>query len=248
MEGAAVAADAPRREDAPEEPPRAAGPLRRAVSAAAWRLLWMAGGPRAVFTRVYRRNVWGNAESVSGAGSTESRGAAFRDDLIGLLRRLDARVLLDAPCGDFNWIGPVAEAVERYVGVDVVPELVERVRAAHGSERRAFVCADLARDPLPRADLILCRDGLVHFSFREIRAALRNFRRSGAPYLLTTTFVDVAHNVDIRTGGGWRALNLQAPPFSFPPPLELIDERCTGYGGRYRGKRLGLWRLDALPA
>jgi hypothetical protein len=95
--------------------------------------------------------------------------------------------------------------------------------------------------------VILCRDGLVHFSFREIRAALRNFRRSGAEHLLATTFVDTARNVDIRTGGGWRALNLQAPPFSFPPPLELVDERCTRCGGRYRDKRLGLWRIDALP-
>ncbi|MFL5538640.1 MAG: hypothetical protein ACJ8J0_06580, partial [Longimicrobiaceae bacterium] len=155
MDGAAVAADAPRREDVPAEPPHAAGPLRRAISGVAWRLLWMAGGPRAVFTRVYRRNVWGNDESVSGAGSTESRGADFRDDLIGLLRRLDAHVLLDAPCGDFNWIGPVADAVPRYIGVDVVPELIERVRAAHGSERRTFIRADLARDPLPRADVIL---------------------------------------------------------------------------------------------
>jgi len=242
-----MAADATRVEGVPPPAAAAPGPVRRALSAAAWRLLWMAGGPRAVFTRVYRRNVWGNAESVSGAGSTARRGEAFRDDLIDLLRRLDARVLLDAPCGDFNWIAPVADAVPRYVGVDVVPELIERVRAAHGSERRTFVRADLARYPLPRADVILCRDGLVHFSFREIRAALRNFKRSGAAYLLATTFVDAAPNVDIRTGAGWRVLNLQEPPFSFPPPLELIDERCTDYGGRYRGKRLGMWRMDVLP-
>jgi hypothetical protein len=241
-----MALDATQVEGAPPPAATAPGPVRRALSAAAWRLLWMAGGPRAVFTRVYRRNVWGNAESVSGAGSTARRGEAFRGDLIGLLRRLDARVLLDAPCGDFNWIGPVADAVPRYVGVDVVPELIERVRAMHGSERRAFIRADLARDPLPRADVILCRDGLVHFSFGEIRAALRNFGRSGATYLLATTFVDTARNVDIRTGGGWRALNLQAPPFSFPEPLELIDERCIDYGGRYRDKRLGLWRMEAV--
>jgi hypothetical protein len=247
VEAAAVAADPVQAESAPAESPARPGPVRRALSAAAWRLLWMAGGPRAVFTRVYRRNVWGNAESVSGAGSTARRGEAFRADLIDLLRRLDTRVLLDAPCGDFNWVGEVADAVPRYVGVDVVPELIERVRAAHGSERRTFIRADLARDPLPRADVILCRDGLVHFSFAEIRAALRNFKRSGAAYLLATTFVDTARNVDIRTGGGWRDLNLQEPPFSFPPPLELIDERCTDYGGQYRGKRLGLWRLDALP-
>lgn len=224
----------------------AAGLAKRVADAIGWRLLWAIGGPRAVFTRVYRENLWGSDESASGAGSAEARGAAFRGELIALLRRLDARVLLDAPCGDFNWIGAVADAVPQYVGVDVVPELIERVRARHGGGRRTFIRADLARDPLPRADVVLCRDCLVHFSFAEIRAALRNFGRSGAEWLLTTTFDDVARNVDIRTGG-WRALNLREPPFSFPPPLEAIDERCTGYGGRYRAKRLGLWRLDALP-
>ena len=204
------------------------------------------GSPEEVFSHYFHRNSWGDPESLSGPGSTTEYTANLRRELPALLARLGVRRLLDAPCGDFNWIGEVADAVPHYVGVDVVPELVERVRAAHGSERRTFIRADLARDPLPRADVILCRDGLVHFSFGEIRAALRNFKRSGAEYLLATTFVDTARNVDIRTGGGWRDLNLQEPPFSFPPPLELIDERCTDYGGRYRSKRLGLWRLDAL--
>jgi hypothetical protein len=221
--------------------PAAAG-LRRGADALRARLLWTIGGPRAVFGRIYRQNAWGSEGSVSGAGSTVERGADFRDELIALLRRLETRVLLDAPCGDCTWIGPVADAVPRYVGVDVVPELVERARARHAGERRTFARADLARDPLPEADVILCRDCLVHFSFAEARRALRNFRRSGAPFLLTTTFDEVAANDDIVTGG-WRALNLRKPPFSFPPPLEAIDERCPGYPG----KRLALWRMDALP-
>jgi len=181
------------------------------------------------------------SQKVDAPLQTADRGAAFRDELIALLRRLDTRVLLDAPCGDCNWIGPVADAVPRYVGVDVVPQLIERVRARHAGERRTFACADLARDPLPRADVILCRDCLVHFSFAESGRALRNFSRSGATFLLATTFDDVAENEDIVTGG-WRALNLRKPPFSFPPPLEAIDERCPGYPG----KRLALWRMDAL--
>ncbi|HEX8244427.1 MAG TPA: class I SAM-dependent methyltransferase [Longimicrobium sp.] len=210
---------------------------------------WLAGvrgGHRAIFTRIYRRNAWGSAESVSGPGSTRDRGADFSPEVAELLARLGTRVLLDAPCGDCNWIGPVADAVPAYVGVDVVPELVARCREHLAGDGRTFLCADLTRDPLPPADVVLCRDCLVHFSFADARAALLNFRRSGARWLLTTTFVDVRKNLDIRTGG-WRVLNLQAPPFSFPEPEALIDERCTHSGGRYRDKCLGLWRMDALP-
>jgi len=98
------------------------------------------------------------------------------------------------------------------------------------------------RDPLPHADLILCRDGLVHLSFADIRAALRNFRRSGARWLLATTFIAHEHNDDIRTGG-WRMLNLERLPFHLPPPATLIDERRPMPDGSDSGKRLGLWEL-----
>lgn len=205
-----------------------------------------APGPmEATFTRIYRQNAWGNAESASGPGSTKTRAADFIDELITLVKRLDTRVLLDAPCGDFEWAAPVADAVERYIGVDVVPDLIDRRRTASAGPGRRFVCGDLTVDALPQADLILCRDCLVHFSFDDIGRALRNFQRSGARHLLTTTFVQRGANDDIATGA-WRPLDLQAPPFGFPPPAAIVDEKCTHTGGIYRDKRLALWELSEL--
>ena len=106
--------------------------------------------------------------------------------------------------------------------------------------------ADLTRDPLPRADAILCRDCLVHFSFADVWAALDVFRRSGARYLVTTSFPAHPRNRDIRTGR-WRTLSLEAAPFAFPPPLRAVDERCLGGDGTYQDKILGVWAIDALP-
>lgn len=200
----------------------------------------------AVFGDIFRRNEWGDAESVSGPGSTRARGADFTAELVALLHRLGARTLLDAPCGDFNWIAEAADAVERYVGVDVVPELVERNLRRHGTPRRSFVRADVSRDPLPAADVVLCRDCLVHFALPDVWRTLANFRRSGSRYLLTTTFVARASNARIRTGA-WQPLNLQAAPFRFPEPLDVVDERCTHSGGAFRDKRLALWELASLP-
>lgn len=99
---------------------------------------------------------------------------------------------------------------------------------------------------LPKADVILCRDCLVHFSFADIELALSNFKRSGSRYLLTTSFIDWEMNADISTGG-WRPLNLQASPFLFPAPMAMVDERCMHSGGIYQGKRLALWELESLP-
>jgi len=216
-----------------------------------WNEIWSGGAtPRRkmehVFAETHRSNSWGSDESVSGPGSTQQRGASFRDDLVAALHDLGARVLLDAPCDDFNWIGPVADAVDQYLGVDVVPEIIAENLRRHSRPHRQFLRLDLTRDPLPPADVVLCRDGLVHFRTADIWRALANLRRSGARYLITTTFIGDRENEEVVTGG-WRPLNLERPPFCFPSPQRLIDERCWHTGGIYADKRLGVWGMGDLP-
>ena len=201
----------------------------------------------AIFQSVYESNAWGSNESPSGPGSTKDRGTDFIDELLCVLRDLRCRILLDVPCGDFNWIGPVAEAMDRYIGADIVYELVSRNRKLYSSTRLRFVRLDLSTDRLPDADAILCRDCLVHLSFRDIGRCLENIQRSRVTYLVTTTFADHPKNEDIQTGS-WRTLNLERPPFSFPKPLRTIDERCHHSGGIYADKRLAVWRVaDLIP-
>lgn len=193
----------------------------------------------AVFADVYRKNLWGDPESVSGRGSTLARTEVIRRALPALLESVGARSLLDAPCGDFNWMRHVELGVVEYVGADVVPELVARNRAAYARPGRSFVVADVVKDRLPRADVILCRDCFIHLSFRDIHSALANFKRSGSAFLLATTHASVAENEDIPTGG-WRSVNLRLPPFNLPEPRQLIVEDAE------LGKCLGLWSLGEL--
>jgi hypothetical protein len=201
---------------------------------------------QATFTAIFSANGWNDAESASGPGSTQARAAEFTADLAALLDAWSIRSIVDAPCGDFNWMQTVLAGRDlSYTGVDIVEALIASHVRTHATATRRFLCADMTRADLPAADLILCRDGLVHLSFADARAAVHNFRRSGARYLLTTTFVDRPRNLDMATGG-WRVLNLQAAPFDFPPPLALADEHCTHSGGVYRDKRLGLWELAAI--
>ena len=132
------------------------------------------------------------------------------------------------------------------IGVDVVPDLIAKNQESYTDAVRTFAKLDLTRDELPRADVIFCRDTLVHFSFADIRAAIRNFKRSGATYLIATTFARYPENRDISTGQ-WRQLNLERPPFNFPSPLKFVDEKCTHSGGVFGDKRLALWTLQDIP-
>ena len=201
---------------------------------------------RRLFTRFYESNYWGDSTSVSGQGSNLEQTAALREALPSVLADLGVRSLLDVPCGDYNWIRHLDLGLDRYIGGDIVGELVDDLQTKYGDAGREFLQMDVLKDPLPNVDAILCRDCLVHFSFRQISAAVRNLRRSGAAYLLATTFPSRTANEDIITGD-WRTLNMCAPPQNWPEPIHLINEGCTQSGSQFADKSIGVWELASLP-
>jgi len=200
------------------------------------------------FKRIYDTNLWGAAASSSGLGSEMDATAALRAELPRLFEKLGVTSLLDAPCGDAGWINAANLGV-RIIGVDIVPSLIERLQAgvAAGEIEGEYHLADITRDPLPRCDAILCRDALVHLSFSNIERAVANFRRSGAAWLIATTFPEWQVNRDCEDGD-WRALNFERAPFNWGPPVELLNENCLEAGGGWRDKSLGAWRLAKMAA
>jgi hypothetical protein len=198
-----------------------------------------------VFGRVYQTNFWGNPDSRSGAGSDLIQTAEIRKRIPEIVADLGARTMLDIPCGDFHWMKEVELNVE-YIGADIVEELMRRNQKLFSTPLRRFIVCDITKGPVPIVDLVLCRDLLVHLSYQDAFAALRNMRLSGSKYLLTTTFTERSHNFDIPTTGKWRPLNLKLAPFKFGEPLLLVNEKCTEGDGAWSDKSLGLWRIADL--
>ena len=195
------------------------------------------------FTEIYQRNRWADSESRSGPGSTLARTQALRAELSQLLKALRLRSVLDLGCGDFHWMKELSLDVAMYIGADIVPSLVEANNTQFGNQARRFVHLDMVRDAFPPADLILCRDCLVHLSLNDIRRALHRICGANATSVLATTFTATTVNRNILTGH-WRPLNLQITPFNFPVPIKLIADRPLS--GAYPDKCLGLWRIDQL--
>jgi SAM-dependent methyltransferase len=201
--------------------------------------------PEHVFRDIYRRHHWSGSASASGAGASLDQTRELRRSLPALLRELGVATILDLPCGDYGWMRTFELPVDRYIGADLLPEVVEPLAAAFEDDYREFRVLDLTRDPLPPADLLFCRDCLVHLSYAGIRRALGNAVRSGIPYLLTTTFPRCEGNEDIATGD-WRVIDLERAPFQLPAPMHILNEGCTEGGGLFADKSLGLWRTEAL--
>lgn len=193
------------------------------------------------FELLHRLGVYHHPESLSGAASTLRETARFRAVLPEWLATHAVETILDIPCGDFHWM-QLVDFSGYYTGADIVPELVEQNQRVHGSDRRRFLLLDASRDALPRVDLIVCRDLLVHLGNRDVIAVLRNAAASGSRLLVTNHFLDRQDNPDIESGD-FRAINLCLPPFGLPQPESVVVEESVLAGGLFRDRSMALWRL-----
>ncbi len=202
------------------------------------------GDTEHIFTHYYEVNQWKDPESLSGVGSTLANTRNIRRELPGLLKKLGVRSFLDAPCGDYNWFREIRREIEiSYIGGDIVKPLIEKNQNDFGGENTRFIQLDIVSDPLPSADLWMCRDCLIHLSFADIRAVLRQFFESEIEYLLTTVHTECDVNKDITTGD-FRLLNFEREPFLFPEPILFVDDS----GENLPMRVMGLWRRHELKA
>lgn len=174
----------------------------------------------------------GGDETQCGAGSTMAATANVREWLPGALKRLGVEMLIDAPCGDRNWIRHVDMPGITYRGVDEDEDHLKRA----GDDGAFVVKADLRRDLLTVSRgvaAILSRDFFQHLDDRDGATVLENFRNSGAKYLIATDHGVVENGkLEHLPEGPFRYISMTAPPFNLPPPIDQCDD---GKNGRILG-------------
>jgi len=129
-----------------------------------------------------------------------------------------------------------------YFGADIVSSVITKNKQEYARPGVQFIHADLTKDPLPTVDMIMCRDCWVHLSFEDIAAMLKNFRRTGARWLLVSNTPGQNRNQNKATGIDWRHLNLHLPPFNFPAEIESRKDHYPDVPFE-----ITLWRLAELP-
>lgn len=201
------------------------------------------------FNLIYQNNFWHSEESISGTGSTLEETKKLRDRLNHLLKKFNIKSVLDLPCGDFNWMKEVKLDGISYIGADIVQDLINKNNLKYAKLNRKFLCINAVTETVPKVDLIICRDLFVHFSHDAIKRVIKNFKKSGGKYLLTTSYPnskDEELNKEIYSMGiEWRPINLQKKPFNFPKPKHIILEGATD-NPRNKEKSLVLWALKDI--
>jgi hypothetical protein len=198
-----------------------------------------------IFRTMFLERRWKSKESVSGSGSALKATELIRENLAKLFTEFDIKTLVDAPCGDCNWIRRMAYEFDGYIGIDIVPELMVRLRTDVVTSNWRFQVGDIVTDVLPRADALLCRDCLVHLPLEFSLRAIANWKAAGFKYVIATTFPGVENRETPL--GQWRRLDMQTVPFNFPSPEAVIRERAPNPADPNNAKSLALWRTEDLP-
>ena len=193
----------------------------------------------------------GRKATVSGSGSSKAGAQPLADFLPGWLRNTSSRSLVEASCGHWpsGWQPSVKWPSIKYSGFDILTEQVQANRefaiarggeSAFGLQSMHFETAEITRDQLPPADVLLTKDTLIHFSYTAISRFLALNVLPCPPLFKRVLFVHDPirrpNNVEMDnfhgTGNsreGAQALDMRKAPFSLDVRT-LLRYRVRGTG------------------
>jgi hypothetical protein len=184
-----------------------------------------------VFSKIYKEAKWSGSCSKSdyssGAGS---RSPEIVDQYLKDLSRYlkmncgTQGVIVDLGCGDFS-VGARLEGLYcEYIGVDVVPEIIEHNTKIFGEEHIRFLHLDIVNDPLPDGDICIIRQVFQHLSNKQILRCLRRLHKY--KHVIISEHIPecgklLRKNLDKVQGSGTRldmdsGVYLDAKPFNIP--------------------------------
>jgi len=125
------------------------------------------------FTHIYQTNSWNSQESRSGPGSEVSHNITLLENLKEFVVKNNVRTILDLGCGDFNWMQFFDfSLIDKYLGIDIVSEEIEMNTKLFATEKIEFVHGNILNYQLPKVDLVISKDVLVHLDYAQAIAVL----------------------------------------------------------------------------
>jgi SAM-dependent methyltransferase len=168
------------------------------------------------FQRIYENNLWGFG---SGHGSLPRVTKSYRLFIENFIREKQISSVVDFGCGDWQFSRFTDWSAAEYLGLDINAGVIDRNQSAHAKKGIRFALAPDRFSSVPSGELLLVKDVLQHFSTSQVEEFMSDVV-SRFPFALITNCVKPAAelNREIETGG-WRPLDLRAPPYSFDVPV-----------------------------
>jgi hypothetical protein len=192
------------------------------------------------FADIYSHDRWASAKhgTRSGPGSTLETTGELRRWLPRLFSALDITEIVDIPCGEWGFMQRVDLSRVRYVGYDVVPDIVQANRSRFPKVN--FRQLDLTQGVPQQSDLLICKDLFQHLSNDQIRKCIANIRASAPRFVLTScdTYPAPRSN-SYRPQHGYISSPVNLSTTSLRPGNELLTARLDH-------KYFTLWSTDPV--
>jgi SAM-dependent methyltransferase len=174
------------------------------------------------FNRIYAEGTWGRdvaGKGTSGTGSTLEITREYRAYVEDFMKTHSVKSVVDAGCGDWSFSRAMDWGDASYLGVDIASDVIAAVRDKHEKGKIKFQVGDIT-DELPAADLLISKDVLQHLSNELVHKFITNNLRKGKYKWVILTNDRGSENGDVASGG-YRAIDLAAPPFEVTGLVDL---------------------------
>src|SRR5687768_18415860 len=174
------------------------------------------------FNRIYAEGVWGKdvaGNGISGTGSTLEITREYRAYVENFVKKHSVKSVVDAGCGDWSFSSAIDWGNASYLGVDIASDVIAAVRSKHETDKIKFQVGNITED-LPAAELLISKDVLQHLSNELVHKFIRNNLRKDKYKCVILTNDRGSGNRDVASGG-YRAIDLAAPPFEVRGLVDL---------------------------
>jgi len=194
---------------------------------------------------LYNIKVKQNNKGLWGAGEGILNAQAIIDFLPGLFKELDVKTFIDCGCGNFFWMNKVGFGEVKYTGVDIVNDLIESNKIKYPGVD--FRCMNIVDEVVPKNDLVFARSVFIHLTIKDILKSIKNLKKSGSTYLMTSTSPQVKCNKDTECILLVKR-NMTLEPFNWPEPIILLNERPDIKDPKILPKvsYMGIWEIEKL--
>ncbi len=185
--------------------------------------IWSKKSNEEVFTHIYDTAAWdreSDMKGTSGSGSSPERAKEYIEFLRDFLKTNSIQSVVDLGCGDWQISRLIDWNGIDYLGVDVVTSIIKKNTEQFSASNIHFLQADGIEEPLPHAELLICKDVLQHLPYKDIFSIIPQFQKF--KYCLITNDDDLNANKDILRGS-YRPLDITKPPFN------LMGEKIFTY-------------------
>ncbi|WP_245625630.1 methyltransferase [Flagellimonas eckloniae] len=184
-----------------------------------------------VMSEIYEKKRWGGRQKdfYSGSGSHSRKVVQpYIKTISSFLKDYeDGLIVCDLGCGDFNVGKNLVSYSKRYIGIDIVDDLIERNKKLFVSEQLEFHCLNIVTDNLPKGDCILVRQVFQHLSNEEIKKVVKKIEKF--KHIIVTEHIpkgEFVANAEKSTGAGIRLSNNSGVVLT-EPPFNMNPERST---------------------